>query len=71
MDAAWPLHPQGVPVSGAGVLTKPVAVGADKTAFDWPIFHDLSHDGWFPEDQKAEDGPLAGHYRLKETPCTP
>jgi hypothetical protein len=41
--------------------------GADRAALDWAIFHDISHGGWCPKGRKAEDGPVAGHYALKET----
>ena len=42
--------------------------GADRAALDWAIFHDVLHGGWCPKGRKAEDGPVAGHYALKETP---
>ena len=42
--------------------------GADRAALDWAIFHDVPHSGWCPKGRKAEDGPIAAHYALKETP---
>jgi hypothetical protein len=42
--------------------------GADRAALDWAIFHDVPHGGWCPKGRKAEDGPIAAHYALKETP---
>ncbi len=42
--------------------------GADRAALDWAIFHEIPHGGWCPKGRKAEDGPVAAHYALKETP---
>jgi len=42
--------------------------GADRTALDFAIDHSLPHEGWCPRDRLAEDGPLADHYNLRETP---
>ena len=42
--------------------------GADRAALDWAIEHGLAHGGWCPRGRRAEDGPIARHYRLRETP---
>lgn len=42
--------------------------GADRAALDWAISHNISHGGWCPKGRKSEDGPVANHYGLKETP---
>lgn len=41
--------------------------GADRAALDWAIAYRIIHGGWCPKDRKAEDGPLAGRYQLRET----
>ena len=41
--------------------------GADRAALDFAIDHGLPHDGWCPRGRRAEDGPLDGRYRLRET----
>lgn len=41
--------------------------GADRAALDWAIAYRIIHGGWCPKGRKAEDGPLAGHYQLRET----
>src|SRR5690242_13207886 len=41
--------------------------GADRAALDWAIAHKVPHGGWCPKGRKAEDGPIAAHYRLRET----
>jgi hypothetical protein len=42
--------------------------GADRAALDWAILHDVPHGGWCPRGRRAEDGPIALCYRLRETP---
>jgi hypothetical protein len=42
--------------------------GADRAALDWALAHGLPHGGWCPRGRKAEDGTIALHYRLTETP---
>ena len=44
--------------------------GADRAALDWAIARGVQHGGWCPKGRKAEDGPIAGHYQLRETPST-
>ena len=41
--------------------------GADRAALDWAIRHGVEHGGWCPKGRRAEDGPLADRYQLKET----
>ena len=41
--------------------------GADRAALDWAIEQDIPHGGWCPKGRRAEDGPIASRYRLKET----
>lgn len=41
--------------------------GPDRAALDWAIAHRIIHGGWCPKGRKAEDGPLAGRYQLRET----
>lgn len=41
--------------------------GADRAALDWAILHGVPHGGWCPKGRKAEDGPIAARYALKET----
>ncbi len=41
--------------------------GADRAALDFAMAHDLPHDGWCPLGRRAEDGPLAPRYQLRET----
>lgn len=43
--------------------------GADRAALDWAIAHGLAHGGWCPRGRKTEDGVLAEHYLLRETPA--
>ena len=43
--------------------------GADRAALDWAILHRIPHGGWCPKGRLAEDGPIAGGYRLRETPA--
>ena len=42
--------------------------GADRAALDWAIAHGISHGGWCPSGRRAEDGPVAQRYALRETP---
>jgi len=42
--------------------------GADRAALDFALSRGIPHGGWCPRDRLAEDGPLAPHYELKETP---
>ena len=42
--------------------------GADRAALDWAIAHDVPHGGWCPNGRLAEDGVIAPHYQLQETP---
>lgn len=43
--------------------------GADRTALDWAIEHDIPHGGWCPAERRAEDGVIPERYRLQETPA--
>ena len=42
--------------------------GADRAALDWSIERGIPHGGWCPKGRRAEDGPIDGHYYLKDTP---
>lgn len=42
--------------------------GADRAGLDWALFHDLPCGGWCPRGRKAEDGAIAAHYPVEETP---
>jgi len=42
--------------------------GADRAALDFANSHGIVHGGWCPRDRRAEDGPIADRYALKETP---
>lgn len=42
--------------------------GVDRAALDFAIAHAIAHEGWCPRGRRAEDGPLAERYLLKETP---
>ena len=42
--------------------------GVDRAALDLALEMGLPCGGWCPEGRKAEDGPLAPRYPLKETP---
>ena len=42
--------------------------GADRAALDFAISHGLSHGGWCPRQRRAEDGPIASRYLVRETP---
>ena len=41
--------------------------GADRAALDFAIAHDMPHGGWCPQGRRAEDGPIAARYNLRET----
>jgi hypothetical protein len=43
--------------------------GADRAALDFAIQRGIPHGGWCPAGRKAEDGPIAPRYKLKETPA--
>jgi hypothetical protein len=42
--------------------------GADRAALDVAIANGIPHGGWCPRGRMAEDGPIDGRYRLRETP---
>jgi len=42
--------------------------GADRAALDWAMANGMPHAGWCPLGRLAEDGPIAPHYQLRETP---
>jgi hypothetical protein len=42
--------------------------GADRAALDFALARHLPHGGWCPRGRRAEDGPLAARYQLRETP---
>jgi len=42
--------------------------GADRAALDFAMKHALPHGGWCPQGRRAEDGRIAPHYQLTETP---
>jgi hypothetical protein len=44
--------------------------GADRAALDFALAHGLPHGGWCPRQRRAEDGPLAPQYLLRETPSS-
>ena len=44
--------------------------GADIAALDWAIAHRVDHGGWCPRGRRSEDGPIAAHYLLSETPLS-
>lgn len=53
------------------MITKLVSggqTGADRAALDFALDRDLPHGGWCPRGRRAEDGPLAARYQLRETP---
>lgn len=41
--------------------------GADRAALDAAIELGLRHGGWVPKGRRAEDGPLAPRYQVRET----
>jgi hypothetical protein len=44
--------------------------GADIAALDWAIGHRVDYGGWCPGGRRSEDGPIAPHYLLSETPLS-
>ena len=57
--------------AGPTVITKLVSggqTGADRAALEFALARGLPHGGWCPRGRRAEDGPLAARYRLRETP---
>ncbi len=42
--------------------------GVDRAALDAALAHGLKVGGWCPRDRRAEDGMIASHYPLQETP---
>jgi hypothetical protein len=42
--------------------------GADRSALDWARARCVPHGGWCPQGRLAEDGAIASHYPLNETP---
>lgn len=44
--------------------------GADIAALDWAITHHVDHGGWCPKGRRSEEGPIAAHYLLSETPLS-
>ncbi len=42
--------------------------GADRAALNVALELGLDHGGWVPKGRAAEDGPLPGRYRVRETP---
>ena len=42
--------------------------GVDRAALDVALDLSLPCGGWCPKGRKAEDGPIAAHYPLTETP---
>jgi hypothetical protein len=42
--------------------------GADRAALDWAAARGVAHGGWCPRGRRAEDGPIAPAYGLRETP---
>jgi hypothetical protein len=44
--------------------------GVDRAALDWAIERGIEHGGWCPAGRRSEDGPIAVHYNLQETPTS-
>ena len=44
--------------------------GADRAALDVAIELGIPRGGWCPKGRRAEDGVIAKHYPLRETPST-
>ncbi|HZW13927.1 MAG TPA: putative molybdenum carrier protein [Noviherbaspirillum sp.] len=61
MEAKYSL-PKGFKIVSGGQS------GADRAGLDWAIAHGVAHGGWCPKGRKTEEGPLADHYQLQETP---
>lgn len=49
-------------------ITSGGQTGVDRAALDAALQVGLPVDGWCPRGRLAEDGPLPGHYPLRETP---
>lgn len=58
------------PLQGSLTIISGGQTGADRAALDWAIAHGLPHGGWCPCGRRAEDGIIAPHYRLRETPSS-
>ena len=56
-----PHRPLPVVVSGG-------QTGVDRAALDAALSEGLATDGWCPRGRRAEDGRIAKHYSLRETP---
>ncbi|MCU0960589.1 MAG: putative molybdenum carrier protein [Pirellulaceae bacterium] len=41
--------------------------GVDRAALDAALASGIEHGGWCPRGRRAEDGPIAPQYRLRET----
>lgn len=41
--------------------------GADRSALDFAIEHNIAHGGWCPRGRRAEDGTIEERYDLQET----
>jgi predicted Rossmann fold nucleotide-binding protein DprA/Smf involved in DNA uptake len=41
--------------------------GVDRAALDAALATGIDHGGWCPRGRRAEDGPIASRYRLRET----
>jgi hypothetical protein len=56
----------------SGILLKRVVsggqAGVDRAALDAAAAMRFAQGGWCPNGRLAEDGPIPGHYPLKETP---
>ena len=44
--------------------------GVDRAALDTALAHGIPCGGWCPKGRLAEDGAIAPHYPLRETPTT-
>lgn len=53
---------------GVRVVISGGQTGVDRAALDWAIAAGVTHGGWCPRGRRAEDGPIAPGYALKETP---
>jgi hypothetical protein len=42
--------------------------GTDRACLDFALKHFFAVSGWCPKGRNAEDGPIASHYPLQETP---
>lgn len=58
---------------GTGGLQRLVSggqTGVDRAALDVALSRGIPCDGWCPRGRLAEDGPIATHYPLRETPSS-